>query len=87
MPRAIRVTNTNVRTLIQTAEKQGFNLGHLLDNLKYAQEFGQQLYLITDGSTEKNNVTFTDMWGTDFQRNWQFKTAPSLAKYTEIIRL
>jgi hypothetical protein len=73
MPKAIRVRADNVDAIIAYAGLRRLNLDYLKDTMKYnAELYGEDTFVITDGSQERNNVTFTEMTETDFSTHWKF---------------
>lgn len=73
MVKAIKVQEENIDMLVEYAKTLNMNLSaDLRDNYEYYAEEGEELYLITDGTLEHNNVTFTDKCGSDFFRIWTF---------------
>ena len=88
MPKAILVTKQNIDFIMAYADNLGFNLDYLPDNVEYnAEEFGWTTYLITDGTPEKNNVTFTAMADADFNYNWKFADTSCEDQFVEIERV
>ena len=76
MPKAIHITLDNVGIIMDAADSVGFNLEHLPDNLDDAASYNEELYLIMDGTQAEGNLTFTEFYGTDFNRLWRFTEKP-----------
>lgn len=84
MPKAIKVTEKNIPDILVYAHKREFNLDNLSYSLEDTASYGQDLYLITDGTMENHNVTFTEMWSADFFRNWKFTNEQFEFDFAEI---
>lgn len=87
MPKAILVTKQNIDFIMEYADNLGFNLDYLPDNVEYNAEDGYATYLITDGTSEKNNVTFTEMTETGFYDSWKFADTFCADHFVEIERV
>jgi hypothetical protein len=87
MPRAMRITDANVEKVMVDANKIGFNLQHLSDEIWYNTQDGFDTYLITDGSVEDNNVVFTTHTENDFCGTWKFNDAEMKDQFVEIRRI
>ena len=93
MPKAIPVLKSNLDYIIKYADNLGFNLDYLPDNLEalttYRDVAGNQevLYLITDGTSENHNVTFTDVTGSGFEADWTFDEPESPTEFRTIKRI
>jgi hypothetical protein len=88
MPMAIKVQEVNLEYIINYAKERGFNLDYLGDNVaNNAEYFGFDTYLITDGSTETNNVTFTEMTEPGFRQLWKFTQHESPYRFVKIERV
>lgn len=93
MPRAIQVMPDNLDAINEFANARGFNLDYLpdeLEDLKLNRDIAKKadvLMLITDGSIENNNVTFTTMCGEDFDQTWQYINTQSPTEFHEIERV
>jgi hypothetical protein len=87
MPKAIRVREDNITMIVEYAKKLYFNLDYLKDNMEYAAEFGENLYLITDGTSEDDNITFTTFQETDFRRLWKFTQHENPNQFVKIERV
>jgi len=86
MPKAIFVTRQNIKYIIDYAAALDMNLSHLPDNFEYYREDGISIYVITDGTKELNNVTFTVMGQDDFERIWKFADTFCADYFVEITR-
>jgi len=89
MPKAVKLTEENIPHLIDYASKLQFNLDYLQDEMSYnTEEFGCDTYLITDGTPEENNVTFTAKPGIDFLHIWKFENPQEWTHgFTRIVRI
>ena len=87
MPKAIPVIEDNITFIVEYAKALGFNLDYIRDTMEYNAEDGYVTYLITDGTSENNNVTFTEMIEPDFNHNWDFTEQPSLTEFVNIERV
>ena len=94
MPKAIPVLESNLDYIIKYADNLGFNLDYLPDNLEYttttyrtAAGEPEVLYMITDGTSENHNVTFTDMSGSAFDEYWTFDELESPTEFRTIKRI
>ncbi len=87
MPKALKVTEDNIEFIIEYGTLLQFNLRDVKDNREYYAEDGWNLYLITDGTVEHNNITFTEFPEVDFFRLWKFKTAEMPTQFVEIERV
>jgi hypothetical protein len=93
MPKAIQVTKTNIDFIIKYADNLGFNLDYLHDSVQdlvlYRDVAGlaEVLYVITDGSSENQNVTFMTITGTGLGEYWTFAKPESPTKFVEIKRI
>lgn len=72
MPKAVRIEEENVESLIEWGKSVEMNLSYLRDYVN--PEFPRlgPNYLVTDGSLETNNVTCTIFCGADLLRIWKF---------------
>lgn len=86
MPRALKVTEENLDKIVADAKMLKFNLDYLKDTLDYYRECGN-IYLITDGTPEDNNITFTTFTEPDFRHLWKFKSAEMPTEFVEIERV
>ena len=84
MPKALKVTEDNLTYIIEYGKTLQFRLDDIKYDLEDTTLYGVDLYQITDGTAEDNNVTFTTMWGSDFFRYWKFKTAEMPTEFVEI---
>lgn len=87
MPKAIRVRDDNIPMIVEYAKELGFDLRHLKDNLEYSDSYDEDLYLITDGTQENNNITFTEFSGTYFRSIWKFTQHENPNKFVPIERV
>lgn len=86
MPKAIRVCEENLEFIIEYAKDRRLNLDYLKDTLEYNAENGFDTMLVTDGTPEQNNVTFTEMIEDDFNNSWKFAQAENPNHFVEIVR-
>lgn len=87
MPLAVKLTKENVDFIIHLAEDEGFDLTYLPSNMQLvAEDYGQALYLVKDGTVWKNNITYTDMWEADFNNLWKFADEENPEGFAQIIR-
>lgn len=84
MPRAIHLTEHNVDKIVEEAKSLGYSLSYLRDTIEYNAENGFDTYLVTDGASATNNITFTEFVDTDFHRIWKFAEAESPTEFVEI---
>jgi thiaminase len=84
MPKAIPVLDENIEFIQDYAKERGFNLDYIQDTKEYYAEYGYVTYLITDGSNETRNLTFTEMTGADFERIWKFTSNEDPRQFVEI---
>jgi len=87
MPKAILVTKQNINFIIEYADNLGFNLDYLPYNVEDNADLGFGTYMITDGTPEKNNVTFTEMNNVDFNYTWKFADTFCADRFVEITRV
>lgn len=87
MPKALKVTEESIDYIIRYAKKLQFDLEYIRDSVKDATDFGHELYVITDGTEENNNITFMTMWEDDFQQYWMFKYDELESIFAEIEHL
>lgn len=76
MPNAIHITPENIGITIEGCDAVGFNLEHLLDSLEDATSYNEELFLIMDGTPDEGNLTFTELYGSDFNALWRFPNPP-----------
>lgn len=72
MPSATKVTKENLEYIVYYATMCKLNLDYLKDTMEFNAEDGVNTYLITDGTIEEHNVTFTEVTEPDFRANWKF---------------
>lgn len=73
MPYAIQVREDNFDFIKEYGREREFDLSDVYDNMIYNQADGfGKTYLITDGTPENRNVTFTDMTEEGFRQSWKF---------------
>lgn len=84
MPKALKITEETVDYAVTYARELGFDLTYLPYSMEDAADYGYDLYLITDGTSEKRNITFTTFGSDDFFRNWKFTTAENHSDFAEI---
>ena len=87
MPKAIKVQDFNVAYIIQYGANLEFDLSYIGDNMDYNAADGFETYLITDGSNEDRNVTFTAFAGPDFHAIWKFAEPEDKYHFTPIERV
>jgi hypothetical protein len=86
MPKAIFVTPQNTKYIIDYAAALDMNLSDLPDNLWSNSQDGFSTYVITDGTKELNNVTFTTMTHTSFEQYWKFADTFCADYFVEIVK-
>ena len=87
MPKAIKVRMDNLWYIIQYGKDMNFNLTDIRDNAKVAFEDGFEFYVVTDGSLEENNVTFTNVYAGDFDVFWNWIGTPENYQFVECERI
>jgi len=89
MPRALKVTEENTQYIIDYGMERQFNLQYITYSMdeEIALDSGEELYVITDGTVELDNVTFMTLISSDFFRNWKFKSAENPSEFVEIERV
>lgn len=87
MPKALKVTEKNIENIIAFGQTLDFNLGDIKYDLEDAADYGHDLYVVTDGTPENNNVTFTTIRSDDFSRLWKFTSPEMTTDFVKIERV
>jgi hypothetical protein len=88
MPVAIKLTDISVEWIIRRfAEVELMDLSHLRDEMEYNAEYGNDTYLIVDGSISLNNVTATTFIDADFHNTWKFIEPESEHHWSGVTRV
>jgi len=87
MPRAIRVDEDNLDFILLYGLILDFDLSHVTDDYILAAESGTETYLITDGTQQLKNVTFTTMQKEDFFNTWKFLDTEKRKMFVNIVRV
>lgn len=87
MPKAIQVREDNIDYIYDYGAKLGFDLRHLRDNMEVNAIDGFDTYIMTDGSAELNNVTFTEFIDEDFFHSWKFTESQNPNHFVQITRV
>lgn len=87
MPKALKVRPDNLWYIIAYGKDMNMNLTDIRDTFKLATEDGFEFYVITDGSLEDNNVTFTTSYASTFFDYWKFTKEEQNYEFVEIERV
>lgn len=87
MPQAIKVLPENIDFIMEYGREREFDLSSTRDNAEYNAEDGYETYLITDGTPEDRNVTFTAMTETGFRDSWKFVEPENPNMFVKIERV
>lgn len=88
MPKAIKVRPDNLWYIVNYGNKMNMDLTDIKDyyfGLEEQERF--EFYVMTDGSLEMNNVTFTTMYASDMRRSWKFLKPEQDYEFVEIERI
>ena len=87
MPKALKVRDDNIFVIVNYAKERGFDLSYIRDAYEDATEDGFEFYVMTDGTPEENNVTFTEFYGSDLGVLWKFKNKEQPYSFEEVERI
>lgn len=88
MPKALKLTETNVDRIVRDAKLLGFDLSHLNDEIICNTEDGFATILVTDGGERSTkNITYTALTDAGFHQSWKFTNAPVEDQFAEIERI
>lgn len=87
MPKALKVRPDNLWYIMQYGKELNMNLSDIKDDFEIATEDGFEFYVITDGSLEHNNVTFTTSYASTFFDYWKFTRKEEPYQFVEIERV
>ena len=83
--RAIEIRTDTIDYIEAYAKERGFNLNYLRDSIDYPfSPVEDYAYVVTDGSVETRNLTFTEFTRSWFERTYKFKTTGPITEFTEI---
>jgi hypothetical protein len=86
MPKAIKVRPDNIWYIIAYGKELHMNLEHIRDQFEIATQVGAEFefYVVTDGTLEANNVTFTEVYASTFGDYWKFTKPEQPYEFVEI---
>jgi hypothetical protein len=84
MPFAVKATKDNVDYIVGYGDALRFSLSYVKDVVEEYAGYGADCYVVTDGTPEKDNVTFTIFSDVDFFLMWKFVDEKP-DKFSEIV--
>ncbi len=87
MPYAIEVREDNIEFIVEYGREREFDLSYVRDNMEYNAEDGFGSYMLTDGTPEKRNVTFTMTTDAGFRQSWKFVEHENPNQFVKIERV
>lgn len=87
MPKAIHVREDNLQQILDDAPILFFKLDALSDALYDSTDNGDNLYLITDGTFEERNITYTTLSEEELRRLWKFVDHENPNQFVKIERV
>lgn len=87
MLKALKVRQDNLWYIMQYGKDLNMNLADIKDDFEVATEDGFDIYVLTDGSLEHNNVTFTTTYASTFFDYWKFTQKEEPYQFVEIEKI
>jgi hypothetical protein len=87
MPKAIRLREDNLDFILEYGREREMDLRSTVDNFYYNAADGFETMLVTDGTPENRNVTFTDMTEEGFHQSWKFAEQENPNMFVKIERV